>query len=150
MRLLEGIHGTRIIDDTYNSSPVAVAEALRALSEARGVGRTIAVLGDMLELGGFSKTEHQKMVEEAVRVADAVWLVGERAAGTGIASPKIRAFSDARAAGEALRSELRAGDIVLVKGSQGMRMERIVEQIIADPSRAAELLVRQEPEWKKR
>lgn len=150
MRLLEGIRGARIIDDTYNSSPVAVAEALRALSEACGAGRVIAVLGDMLELGGFSTTEHKKMVEEAVRIADAVWLVGERATSTGVASQKIRAFSDPRSVGEALYAELRAGDTVLIKGSQGMRMERIVERVICEPGLASLLLVRQEPEWKKR
>ncbi|TSC83453.1 MAG: UDP-N-acetylmuramoyl-tripeptide--D-alanyl-D-alanine ligase, partial [Parcubacteria group bacterium Gr01-1014_17] len=150
MRLLYGINGARIIDDTYNSSPVAVAEALSALFNLQTTGRRIAVLGDMLELGDLSKTEHQKMVEEAVRIADAVWLVGERATGTGIASQKIRAFTDSRAAGEALRAELRAGDVVLIKGSQGMRMERAVERVLAEPSRASELLVRQEKEWRNR
>lgn len=150
MRVLEGIKNTRIIDDSYNSSPVAVAEALRAFSSARGTGRTIAVLGDMLELGEFSAAEHKKMAEEAVRIADSVWLVGENATSTGVASQKIRAFSDAHTAGETLYAELRAGDIVLVKGSQGMRMERIVERVLADPLRAPELLVRQEPEWKRK
>lgn len=150
MRLLDGIRGARIIDDTYNSSPVAVAEALSALSSLQTSGRKIAVLGDMLELGEFSPAEHKKMIQEAVRIADSVWLVGERATGTGVASQKIRAFSDARSAGEALYAELRASDIVLIKGSQGMRMERIVERVLADPSRACELLVRQEPEWKRK
>jgi UDP-N-acetylmuramyl pentapeptide synthase len=90
------------------------------------------------------------MVVEAVRIADAVWLVGERATGTGVTSQKIRPFVDSRAAGEALRAELRAGDTVLIKGSQGMRMERIVERVMAKSLRAGELLVRQEPEWKRK
>ena len=58
-------------------------------------------------------------------------------------------FDDARSAGRALDSILRAGDLVLVKGSQGMRMEFVVEEIMAEPERAGELLVRQEEYWKK-
>ncbi|MDP3661726.1 MAG: Mur ligase family protein [bacterium] len=158
MRILSGINGARIIDDTYNSSPVAVAEALKTLEEIQiqevhstnARGKKIAVLGDMLELGDLSNGEHKKMVEEAVRIADVVWLIGERAAGTGIVSQKIRVFSDARSAGEVLHAELRAGDIVLIKGSQGMRMERTVERALAEPARASELLVRQEKEWKRK
>lgn len=150
MRMLEGIRGARIIDDSYNSSPVAVEEALHAFAEMPVKGRRIAVLGDMLELGNLSPVEHRKMVEHAVRSADLVFLVGERACATGIMSGKIRIFRDARAAGEALAQDIRTGDLVLIKGSQGMRLERAVERIMREPARASSLLVRQEPEWKKR
>lgn len=148
MHVLEGIRGSQIIDDSYNSSPVAVDEALRALADMPVHGRRIAVLGDMLELGTLSAAEHRKMVAHAVQSADLVLLVGERASATGVMSEKIRPFSDAYAAGTALTAELSAGDVVLIKGSQGMRMERTVAQVIQDPSRASALLVRQEPEWK--
>lgn len=157
MRLLEGIRGARIIDDTYNSSPVAVAEALRALSGARGTGRAVAVLGDMLELGELSEREHQKMGTDAAQSAGILFFVGEKSRAAAAAARKtgfpqecIREFSDSRTASEALAQELKSNDLVLIKGSQGMRMERIVERIMAEPVRAPELLVRQEPEWSRR
>ncbi len=158
MRLLAGARGAQIIDDSYNSSPVAVAEALRTLADfnmqvnpSTGArGKKFAVLGDMLELGEFSSAEHEKMVREAVQIADAVFLVGERAQSTGILSPKIQNFGDARAAGEALATALRDGDVALIKGSQGMRMERAVALCLRDQSLASTLLVRQEKEWLKR
>ncbi|OHA18931.1 MAG: hypothetical protein A3C08_02455 [Candidatus Taylorbacteria bacterium RIFCSPHIGHO2_02_FULL_47_18] len=157
MRMLDGVNGARIIDDTYNSSPVAVAEALTALSGLETRGRRIAVLGDMLELGILSEAEHDKMVRDAVEKADIVFLVGERACAavaaafaSGFPAEKIRTFADSRACGEALAQEIRAGDVALIKGSQGIRMERVVERVLAERSRASELLVRQEKEWKNR
>ena len=165
MRLLDGVNGARIIDDTYNSSPVAVAEALVALYEIKmevtpstgARGKRIAALGDMLELGSLSEAEHDKMVRDAVEKADIVFLVGERARAavaaafaSGFHTEKIRTFADSRACGEALAQELRAGDVALIKGSQGIRMERAVERALAPRASAKELLVRQEEEWKKR
>ena len=157
MRLLDGVNGSLLIDDSYNSSPVAVVEALAALSDLETRGRRIAALGDMLELGNLSTAEHEKMVRDACEKADIVFLVGERvqaaaatARASGLSMEKIRIFADARACGETLAQELRAGDVVLIKGSQGIRMERAVERALADHSRAHELLVRQEPEWKNR
>jgi UDP-N-acetylmuramoyl-tripeptide--D-alanyl-D-alanine ligase len=59
-------------------------------------------------------------------------------------------FDNSQEAGKYLESIIKEDDIVLVKGSQGVRMERIVEEVMAEPERAAELLVRQDPEWKNR
>lgn len=157
MKMLEGLNDSRIIDDTYNSSPVAAHEALETLRmvEETSVGRKIAVLGDMMELGAHSRAEHEKLGKKAAEVAHIIFTVGTRA--KGIAAAAIRAdfpkdqmfeYADSVEAGAALTQILRAGDIVLVKGSQSVRMEKVVEQILAHPASAAKLLVRQEREWK--
>jgi len=156
MHLIEGARGSLIIDDTYNSSPAAVEAGLETL---RGInaGRRIAVLGDMLELGRHSVEEHRKAGVLAASCADMLVTVGFRARDTaqgaleaGMSSDAVLQFEDARAAGERLSGLLQEGDCVFVKGSQGIRLERAVEKIMAHPERAKELLVRQEREWKKR
>lgn len=157
MRLVRGIKDTVIIDDSYNSSPAAATAALDTLSLISVPGRKIAVLGDMLELGRHSVTEHKKLGSHAVRVADMLLTVGFRARDSataaldnGMEDKNILQFEDARVAGKELQNLLQPGDCVLVKGSQSMRMERVVEEIMAEPERASELLVRQDREWKKR
>ncbi len=147
-RLLKGIHGSVLIDDTYNSSPIAALEALQTLADypmARGGGRRVAVLGDMLELGRYSVAEHERIGRRAKNVADLVVTVGIRARSMGGA----QSFDDAYTAATYLRNEVRAGDIVLIKGSQSVRLERITEALLADASSATQL-VRQEREWRAR
>ena len=79
MRILPGIKSTILIDDTYNSSPIAVESALQTLHEIKHATRKIAVLGDMLELGKFSSDEHRKIGEQVFKVADVLFTVGVRA-----------------------------------------------------------------------
>lgn len=157
MRLLKGTKDTLLIDDTYNSSPVALERALQSLKEIHGATRKIVVLGDMLELGQFSVLAHLAAGEQAATSADILITVGVRA--RGIAKGALNArmdeshifqYDDAATAGRELERMLMAGDVVLLKGSQGVRLERIVEEIMAEPERAEELLVRQDPMWKKR
>lgn len=155
MHLVPGIKDTFIIDDTYNSSPAAVEAALQTLSALPG--RKIAVLGDMLELGRHSVEEHRKAGALAAKCADLLLTVGFRARDiaqgaldAGMAEEKILQYEDAGRAGKELEALLEAGDTVLAKGSQSMRMERAVEEIMRDPEQAGELLVRQDAEWKKR
>jgi UDP-N-acetylmuramoyl-tripeptide--D-alanyl-D-alanine ligase len=157
MKLIPGLKGTMLIDDTYNSSPIAAEQALVALGELRAPGRKIAVLGDMLELGKFSNDEHVRIGQLAGKVVQVVFTVGIRAQKiahgallAGLAESVIFQFEDAESAGKALQSYLQSGDIVLVKGSQGMRMERVVEEVMAEPELAETLLVRQDQEWKQR
>ena len=157
MHLVRGIKDTLIIDDTYNSSPAAVTAALDSLRLKSPPGRTIAVLGDMLEMGRHSVEEHRKEGVHAAETCDLLLTVGFRARDiaqgaldSGMDDSKILQYEDADKAGEELEGMLKPGDCVLVKGSQSMRMERVVEDIMAEPERAAELLVRQEAEWKKR
>ena len=154
MRLIPGIKKTLIIDDTYNASPVAMERAVQALKEIRTYGRKIAVLGDMMELGQYSSSEHEKAGHQVADVADILITVGVRARGIaegalsmGLQESKIFQFEDARAAGKELEMMLEEDDVVLVKGSQSIRAERIVEEIMAHPEDAPELLVRQDPMW---
>lgn len=157
MKVLSGINNTCIIDDSYNSSPVAANEALEALSMISTNGKKIAVLGDMLELGSHSKKEHEKLGEKAAGIAHIIYTIGTRsrwlydaAITVGFPSENIFWFADSEEAGQALKHAIGTGDVVLVKGSQGIRTEKVVKAILAKPERASEFLVRQDEEWKKR
>lgn len=154
LRLLPGIADAALIDDSYNASPVATTEALHALKDAPTKGRRIAVLGDMLELGSFSSEEHKKIGAVARECADILVTVGIRAryiadgarAG-GMPPASVHAFEKGSDASTFLLSTIGAGDVVLIKGSQSMRMERIVKALMARPEEAAALIPRQDPEW---
>jgi UDP-N-acetylmuramyl pentapeptide synthase len=155
MNLIPGIKNTLIIDDTYNASPAAVAKGLMTLGEIQAT-RKIAVLGDMLELGEHSIEQHRRSGELASKIADILVTVGVRSRRTADAAldakmdeNKIFQFETAKEAGKYLERLLKAGDVVYIKGSQAMRMERTVEEIMAEPERKEELLVRQEPYWKR-
>lgn len=157
MRLISGIKETLIIDDTYNSSPAALEAALETLSELRIAGRKIAVLGDMLELGPHTIAAHRMAGARAARVAHLLVTVGlrmqfatEEASRKKMGKRVLHHFNDSREAGRWLQNEIQPGDVILVKGSQSLRMERVVEEIIAEPERRKELLVRQDPEWLKK
>lgn len=157
MRLIPGLRESLIIDDTYNSSPAAAAAALSALSLVGGKGRRIAVLGDMLELGRYSTAEHKQVGKDVAEAADVLLTVGFRARDIaegalmgGMKESAIHQYEDAAQAGKELEQMLQAGDVILIKGSQSMRMERAVEEIMAEPLRARELLVRQDREWRRR
>ena len=148
-RLFAGVGGSTIIDDTYNASPAAVEEALLTLAAFPTTGRRIAVLGDMLELGRYSVMEHERIGEHASRVADLVVTVGIRAKGFVAVAGQAVSYDDSRAAAAALPSLIRPGDVILVKGSQSVRTERIVEALLAHRSDLSRLS-RQEREWKRR
>jgi UDP-N-acetylmuramoyl-tripeptide--D-alanyl-D-alanine ligase len=157
MSLLAGIKGSMIIDDTYNSSPVAVKAALATIASigVREGAKRIAVLGDMLELGDDSSELHAEMGKVAAKSnLDLLICVGpqskytsESAKKAGMNVNNIYYFENRDQAGLALQELISPNDIVLIKGSQGMRMEFIVKEVMADPLRANELLVRQGWEW---
>ena len=155
MRLLRGIKDTLIIDDTYNASPIASEYSLETLKEMKGVKRRIAILGDMMELGHYSIPEHERIGRLAAKSADLLMTIGVRARGyakgaldEGLSEKKILQFEEPVRAGKELQNLLKAGDVILVKGSQSIRGERLVEEIMAEPERAEELLVRQGEYWK--
>ena len=157
MNVLEGVNTCTVIDDTYNSSPVAVHEALDTLKKMTIKGRKIAVLGDMLELGKYSIDAHKKAGEHAAQIVDLLIVVGlralyikEGALEKGLASRKMFVFENSNIAASEIAAKIKKGDVVLVKGSQSMRMERIVEKLLAEPTKKGELLVRQEEEWLRR
>lgn len=154
-RLLRGLNRSTIIDDSYNASPAAVDEALAGL-KALPAARRIAVLGDMLELGRYSVEEHEKTGKRAAGCADIVAAVGIRARAiadaaeaAGMPADCVHRFDSAAAAAAALAGMVCEGDAILVKGSQSVRTERIVEALLADPADRSQL-VRQDKEWKKR
>lgn len=155
MRILAGIKDTVLIDDTYNSSPVALEEALNTLQTIETSGRKIAVLGDMLEIGTFSTDEHKKAGMKVGKIADVLYTVGirarmiaEGALDAGMEDGTIFQYEDSLQAGTDLELMMKEGDLVLIKGSQGVRMEKVVEEVMAEPDRAEELLVRQNDEWR--
>jgi len=157
MRLHEGIKNTLLIDDSYNASPVAMVAALDTVAEIKVAGDKIVVLGDMLELGTFSMDEHINIGKYAAKKADFLVTIGLRAKGIADGANKARMakknmmhFNSSEEAVEFLIEKVQEGDLVLVKGSQGVRMEKITEALLQDKSRAEELLVRQDTEWKKR
>jgi len=155
MRLLAGIKQTILIDDTYNSSPIAVEKAINTLNniEISG-GRKIAVLGDMLELGKYSTEEHKKIGKIVTTSCDILIAVGMRSKEIvegallgGMSEKNILQFENSENAGKYLQNFIQTGDIILVKGSQSIRTEKIIEEIMAHPEKKSELLVRQEVEW---
>ncbi|MHB1769787.1 MAG: glutamate ligase domain-containing protein, partial [Minisyncoccota bacterium] len=150
-RLLAGKNGSILIDDSYNASPAAVEEALATLKEFPHASRRIAVLGDMLELGRYSVMEHERIGVLARSTVDMLVAVGIRARAFANAAggSETLSFDNSRAAAAALANIVRAGDVVLVKGSQSIRTERIVEALLADPADASRL-VRQEKKWKQK
>ncbi len=157
MRLLNGIKDFLIIDDTYNSSPFACEFALKTLKEVKSNGRKIAVLGDMLELGKHTEEAHKNIGKIAKENSDVLIVVGQRAKaikegalGAGMDLENIFEFLDSYEAGNFIKTFAQKDDLVLVKGSQGMRMERVVEAILLDQENKSKFLVRQDDEWKKR
>jgi UDP-N-acetylmuramyl pentapeptide synthase len=157
MRLIPGIKNTLLLDDTYNSSPVAVESALHTMNELKVKGRKIAVLGDMLELGSYSVQQHTRIGTMAAKLTDVLFTVGVRSRATaqaalesGLPEDSFLQYDSAERAGKELQQWLEPSDVVLVKGSQSIRLERVVEEVMQDPEQASELLVRQNKEWLKR
>ena len=150
MRLLPGVKGCTIIDDTYNSSPSACETAVKTMDDIKCRGKKILALGDMLELGNHTKIEHENIGKLAGKVADILVCVGLRArdfiegALTAEMSEKnIFHFENAKSAGAFLQGLVQKGDVVLIKGSQAVRMENAVAEIMAYPEDAQDVLVRQ-------
>jgi UDP-N-acetylmuramoyl-tripeptide--D-alanyl-D-alanine ligase len=126
-----------LIDDSYNANPGSVEAAFRTLAAASVKGRRVMVLGDMLELGAHAAAEHRRMGELASLLGDALLVavgphceaVAAGAASRGLAADCIATFPDSTAAARKVARLLEPGDAVLVKGSRGMAMERVVEAI---------------------
>ncbi|KNB52703.1 UDP-N-acetylmuramoyl-tripeptide--D-alanyl-D-alanine ligase [Streptomyces caatingaensis] len=145
MEVTERADGVTIVNDAYNANPESMRAALRALAamgdaaKERG-GRTWAVLGKMAELGEESLAEHDAVGRLAVRLnVSKLVAVGDREAAwlcmgaynEGSWGEESVHVSDVRAAVDLLRSELRPGDVVLVKGSRSVGLERVAEQLLA-------------------
>ena len=128
-----GPNGSTILDDTYNASPESTIAALNLLAELDVHARKIAVLGDMLELGSYEEEGHRKVGLRAMDVARVLVTVGERGAiiaeearRNGMPADQVRACASNDEAVEYLKTVIEPGDMILVKGSRGVRMEDIV------------------------
>jgi UDP-N-acetylmuramoyl-tripeptide--D-alanyl-D-alanine ligase len=122
--------GALILDDTYNATPESTLAALDLLDELQG--QKIAVLGDMLELGQYEKEGHELVGQRAAQVVQHLIAVGPRgrtiadsAKEVGLPSTAITWVEDALQAADVLKYNLQSGDVVLIKGSHGLRMDRI-------------------------
>jgi len=157
LRPLAGIKGSLIIDDSYNAAPAAIAHGLEVLKQftpgERG-DRRIAALGQMAELGTYDEQEHRFIGMQVAQCADLFIAVGERMAPAidaaqeaGMDPQYVVSFATSEEAGRYLDAHIQEGDVVYVKGSQSARMEKVVKDVMAEPERASELLVRQEAKW---
>jgi len=159
MVLLSGVSNSLIIDDTYNSSPQAVESALDTLGAIIPVSsaRKWVILGDMLELGDLSEKMHREIGEKIIQTdVDCLITVGkeaqyiaQQAREKGFNQERIFSFDNALGVVSFLNPRIKNGDIILVKGSQAARMERIVKNMMLRPYLAKKYLVRQSHGWLK-
>jgi UDP-N-acetylmuramoyl-tripeptide--D-alanyl-D-alanine ligase len=126
-----------VVDDTYNASPRSVVAALELLAGLPG--RRAAILGEMLELGDADEEGHRVVGEAAARTVDWLVVVGEGAAGiaegalaAGLDPSRVTRVADAERAQEAVLPRLRDGDVVLVKASRGIALDRLVDGLRHD------------------
>jgi len=157
MNVIDGIKDTVLIDDSYNASPKSSEAALEAIGNIKLVGGKYkyAVLGDMLELGSYTEEGHKRVGKAVVNNGiDILAAVGEKARDIareakrkGMDRNCVYSFTNIKEAGIFLQDRIQEGDLILVKGSQGMRMEKIVKELMAEPLQAKTLLVRQDETW---
>lgn len=131
MTIVHTESGALLLDDTYNASPESTLAALNLLADLEG--RKVAVLGDMLELGQYEKQGHEMVGVRAAEVADVLITVGKlghmiatAAQRAGLGSGKVAEFENQDEVIKYLQNLLTQGDVALLKGSHGLRMDRIV------------------------
>lgn len=136
MNLFPMACGGVLLDDSYNSNPLSVAAALDALKEQKGQGRRVAVLGDMLELGEEAAQMHREIGARAAASIDLLVAVGDYAedicAGaeaSGLQAKQLIRLTDAAAAISYLQQNQRPGDRILVKGSRGIKLDKLVDAL---------------------
>lgn len=158
MKLLKGVNGSKLIDDSYNSSPEAVLSALEVLKEMKAK-RKIAILGNMNELGAESQDAHYKIGKSAAKVADMLIVIGKDAEVFTVSGAKdakmnpddIKIFKTPYEIGHFLKRMVGAGDILLVKGSQNGVFSEEVVRILLEPSLdPKDYVVRQSKSWKRK
>ncbi|MBB5325994.1 UDP-N-acetylmuramoyl-tripeptide--D-alanyl-D-alanine ligase [Anoxybacillus tepidamans] len=136
MEIVKGKNGVTIINDAYNASPTSMKAALELLFELTGYDKKIAVLGDMLELGR-QEIEFHRQIGEMLRPEkiDYVWTYGKLASEIALAAQdlfpegRVRAYDDKQALANDLRSLAAENDVILVKGSRGMKLEEIIHEL---------------------
>lgn len=154
MKLIPGIKHTFIIDDSYNSSPSACLAALDVVKKIEIDGEKYAAFGEMAELGDYTEQGHREVGRAAAKLINYLITVGEKtkyiadeAVKSGMDKDHVFSFDYNDEAGEFIKNRIKTGDLILVKGSQVSRMERVVEELMAEPEDAEKHLVRQGSEW---
>jgi UDP-N-acetylmuramoyl-tripeptide--D-alanyl-D-alanine ligase len=134
--VIVNVDGATIYDDTYNSNPYALSRALALLEQADARGRRIAVIGDMLELGERELDYHAEAGRSVPKSIDVVVGVGKRsrafldgAKQAGFANDRLHHFDDAAGAAEFLKSFIKDGDLVLIKASRGIGLDKVVTSL---------------------
>ncbi len=156
MNYLKAINDSHIIDDTYNASPASICLALKTLKKLNFSFKKYVILGDVLEIGSYKKTGFSLIAKEIKNSKiDLVLLRGdiikdlkEELENISYSKDRIRIFASHEDLIVFLKGNLNKNDIVLIKGSQGARMEKIVKEILKNPSDIVNL-VRQDKEWQK-
>ncbi|MFB6225596.1 MAG: glutamate ligase domain-containing protein, partial [Candidatus Paceibacteria bacterium] len=154
LRFLEGQNGSVVIDDTYNAAPQAMHQAIEVFSSLdTSEARCVAILGDMKELGEDTIAIHKELVKPLMEYVDVFVGVGEcmnKVSNEMEDEPFIEtiSFETSQEAAEWAKEHIQGEDIVVVKGAQSMRMERVVKSIMAYPEYAPDVLVRQDKHWK--
>lgn len=169
---LPGVQHAMLLDDTHNATPASVLAGLQTLDALTPThGRRIAILGDMLNLGIFEEEAHRTLGQQVAQYVDYLitrgeWaaLLAELAQQAGLDARHVVMTSTHEDAAQAARRILEQSvaeefqraddgqpihDVILIKGSEETRMERVTEMLMAHPWEASEKLVRQTPGWKK-
>jgi len=131
---LIGWEGRTLLYDVYNANPASVQAALETLSRFAGQGRRIAVLGDMLELGAATTDAHRQIgravassgIHALITLGSLGAVIAEEARAQGLDRDRVRVCQDPSQVAQALKEMTESGDVILLKGSRGMRMERIL------------------------
>jgi UDP-N-acetylmuramoyl-tripeptide--D-alanyl-D-alanine ligase len=157
LRLLPGRNGIILLDDTYNASPASMQAAFGVVKELVAP-RKIVIAGDMLELGADTREEHRALAPSviasgahiAVTVGAHMRSLHEALLAAGFSRKQALWAPDPTVAITLVTDIVRPEDLILIKGSRSMRMEKITEALLADPSEARALLCCQSPEWRER
>jgi UDP-N-acetylmuramoyl-tripeptide--D-alanyl-D-alanine ligase len=142
LKLLSGKNETRVLDDSYNSNPMSASSSLKAaagIKESLGANRLIAILGNMLELGKTSRRAHINLGREAAETVDMVIAVGTEAKNIYSGAEENLSgsalwFANSKVAAKKILAIIKPGDLILIKGSQGARMEKVSEVLLKNKS----------------
>lgn len=164
VKVLRGLNGSTLIDDSYNASPLSTSEALSTLEEVKKIfiainkpKKVIAYLGEMKELGQFAPGAHFEIGKKASYVCDVLIAVGTdnashlvrgfKSVADDTQHKEIYIFQDSKEASEFAVNKISSDDMVLIKGSQSMRMEFVTKALLQDKNSAYKLLPRQTADW---
>ena len=154
LNILAGIKRSILIDDTYNAAPLSTTEALHLLDRFPSQHK-VAVLGDMLELGDATDAAHAEIgklaaslnLQQLVTVGELGKQIAEAAKQAGMSADSVISFNNSDEAKRKVLDGLQPDSVVLIKGSQGARMEKITKELLAEPMGATQSLVRQYGHW---